>query len=260
MGGMKTKIKLLLQQQEIYIYRRPPRGANLAFDLRKYCPQQSFNILFDIGANVGQTTAEFLGYFPKARVWSFEPSGELYRELGRRFARDHRVVCENIALGSAEGEARLNHTSVKTMFHLANPATEPPPDLLTGEFESVKITTLDSYCQNADIAFIDFLKIDTEGHDLEVLRGAQRMLSEGKVAFVQCECGMNPENKFHRSFEETKVILERFGYRAFGFYEQIDEMFKQMPNLRRANVVFISPAASRREGPDTVLAGADSTP
>jgi FkbM family methyltransferase len=256
MGRMKTKIKSFLQQQEIYIYRRPPRGANLAFDLRKYCPQQSFNILFDIGANVGQTTAEFREWFPKARIWSFEPSGELNRELVRRFAGDPRVVCENVALGSVDGEARLNHTSVRTMFHLASAATEPPPDLLTGEFESVKVTTLDSYCQTAGIASIDFLKIDTEGHDLEVLRGSRRMLSEGRAAFVQCECGMNPENRFHCSFEETKALLERYGYRAFGFYEQIDEMFTQMPNLRRANVVFISPAASRSVGPDTVLARA----
>jgi hypothetical protein len=55
--------------------------------------------------------------------------------------------------------------------------------------ERIALTTLDSYCAFEGIQKIDFLKIDAEGHDLEVLKGASTMLAEGRITYVQFEFG-----------------------------------------------------------------------
>ena len=64
------------------------------------------------------------------------------------------------------------------------------------------------------------LTIDTEGHDLEVLRRAQPLLRRGAIDIAQAEVSMNPENTLHVSFSAVREFLEQFEYRLFGLYEQ----------------------------------------
>jgi len=61
-----------------------------------------------------------------------------------------------------------------------------------------KSTTLDEFCETNKIDFIDLLKIDTEGHEWDVLLGARRMLSERRIQFIQFE------------FNEMNVIARVF--------------------------------------------------
>ena len=88
---------------------------------------------------------------------------------------------------------------------------------------------------------IGLLKVDSEGHDLQVLIGFRKMLAATRIDLVEAEVGMNPENKRHVSFEAVKAYLERFGYRLFLIYEQTyDVPFSGRAVLRRCNVVFVS--------------------
>ena len=88
---------------------------------------------------------------------------------------------------------------------------------------------------------IGLLKIDAEGHDLEVLYGFERMLKEMRVDLVEAEVGMNPENRRHVPFEAVKRYLEHRGYRLFLIYKQRRETpFGRGAMLRRCNVVFAS--------------------
>lgn len=56
-----------------------------------------------------------------------------------------------------------------------------------GEGHTVQMTTLGSYCHHHTIGRIDYLKIDTEGHDLHVLRGAAELIAEARVSIAQFE-------------------------------------------------------------------------
>jgi hypothetical protein len=89
---------------------------------------------------------------------------------------------------------------------------------------------------------IGFLKIDAEGHDLEVLRGFAAMLKASRVDLVEAEVGMNPENRMHASFGSVQKFLERLGYRLFLLYDfRRDAPFSGRVVLRRCNAVFASP-------------------
>ncbi len=67
------------------------------------------------------------------------------------------------------------------------------------------------------------MKIDTEGYDLEVLRGAESLLTHQRVDLVQVEAGMNRDNHRHVTFILLTEYLERFNYRLFGIYNQSGE-------------------------------------
>jgi hypothetical protein len=90
------------------------------------------------------------------------------------------------------------------------------------------------------------MKIDTEGYDLHVLRGARGMLADQKIDLVQVEAGISPENVRHVRLEAMKSYLEERDYFLFGFYDQVPEWPTGRPHLRRANAVFISRRASAR--------------
>ena len=133
------------------------------------------------------------------------------------------------------------------MFFLLGQSKESPinKDVPT---ESVDIVTLDEFCRTKRIDHINYLKIDTEGGDLEVLKGAVGMLTEQRIDLVQVEAGMNPTNSRHVSLESLKAFMESHMYFLFGVYEQENEWLTREPHLRRTNPVFISQQMIGRHG------------
>jgi hypothetical protein len=116
---------------------------------------------------------------------------------------------------------------------------------------TVPIRRGEAFCIEQKIDAIDYLKIDTEGHDRAVLTGFDAMLKRHAVAMVEVEAGLHPENRRHVPFEEFKAHLEPLGYRLFDIREIASERSGR-PNLRRCNMVFASTSlleANPRGGP-----------
>jgi hypothetical protein len=108
-----------------------------------------------------------------------------------------------------------------------------------GDNELTKITTITEFCKEHSIEKINYLKIDTEGHDLEVISGAENLLKEKKIDIIEVEAGMNPMNDWHVSYQSIQEKLALYEYYPFGFYEQVHEWPTNQKILRRANVAFI---------------------
>ena len=101
---------------------------------------------------------------------------------GHRCAEiDH--LHERVALSDASGELKIHvpHEAAGTSTLLPDSATHYPRVL------DVQVTTLDLYCAQHNIAHIHFMKIDTEGNDLRVLRGAKEMLRAERIDVAQFE-------------------------------------------------------------------------
>lgn len=212
------------------------KGRGLLDDVRVFLPGFATRVILDVGANVGQSAAEFAAAFPQAEIHCFEPVAGTFAELSARFEGQELVHCSCCALGAERGEATIAVHRGSTLSALM---TGPVPDGVPTE--QVEISTVDAVCAERGIAHVDILKVDTEGHDLDVLFGAQGMLERKTVALVTVEAGMNPENGLHVPFETLKAHLESVGYRLFGIYEQKEEWPTLEPHLRRTNPAFISP-------------------
>jgi FkbM family methyltransferase len=220
------------------IYRRGPRGLNLYTDLASI-PAPPLRTVFDVGAHRGESAVEFSRVWKGATLYCFEPAEKSFEELRARFSTSPRVYCYQLALGDREYEGTLFVRSGSVNNSLRRYEGNSDRETLVGE-ERVAVQTLDKFCADLDIQHIDFLKIDTEGADMEVVAGAEKLLARGAVGVVQVEVGLDPDNAKHVSFESCKRKFEEFGYRLFGIYEQVREFPSHRWHLRRCNAVFIS--------------------
>lgn len=144
----------------------------------------------DVGANVGDFVSDILLTFPEASVLAFEPHPLSAQRLVEHYGGDPRVTIKQVGLGSEpttlvlydRGDMRgSSHASLYRSVITDMHGQE------TSEVEVV-ISTLDAEMGTFE-ARIDLLKIDTEGHDLEVLRGARNLLASSKIGVVQFEFG-----------------------------------------------------------------------
>ncbi len=140
----------------------------------------------DVGANVGEWSEMFLRYAPPAvRGILFEPGVAAANELRRRIDRPGvEIVPAAVSDREAERGFFFEEPDAGTLSSLNRSAAPRTAVRL-----SVRITTLDAAMHSAGIPRIDFLKIDTEGHDLHVLRGAAGLLQANAIDTIQFEYG-----------------------------------------------------------------------
>ena len=215
---------------------RLARGVNVFHDIEYTLPAYKMDVIFDVGANVGQTARNFLRLFPLALLFCFEPASASFEEL-EKHTRRSGAKCFHLALSSESGTATLLSSGTDTMNRLLDSRDAAAANAHT---ETVGVTTLAEFCGSHDVKHISYLKIDTEGRDLDVLKGGERLLTEQAVDFIEIETGINPENHYHVPFETVKSFLEPRGYSLFGLYEQCEEWPTQAVHLRRVNSVYIS--------------------
>jgi FkbM family methyltransferase len=171
------------------------------------------DVALDVGANDGQTARELLARFPDVRVFSFEPHPGALSELRSVAAREPRLEAVGAAVSAENGNIPLVLTDFSQW---ATVARKPR----SGE-ETVTVPTvrLDDFCAERMIEHVSLLKVDTEGHELAVLQGAERLLSERRISavVVECEFETNPSEP-HGDFFQIHPLLSNHGYRFISTY------------------------------------------
>ena len=195
-------------------------------------------VIFDVGANRGDYVQLALAQFADQPViiHTFEPSAAAFAELSRRSAGRNEVVLNNTALGSEAGE-RILYCDVagSELGSLYQRLIEHHDIHLTSR-ELVRVQTLDAYCAAHGIERIHLLKLDVEGHELEVFRGAARMFEQKRIAMVSFEFGgCNVDARtfmrdFFQLFTAYKMQLARVT--AFGAFRPISKYDEALEQFR----------------------------
>ena len=229
----KTRPKLRARLEKIFgrqLIHLSDHGHQDCLDiLRSGC---NVSVIFDIGANIGQSAIKFCVAFPTARILCFEPVKDTYSYLKRNTASLEKVSCHSIAFGSREETATFYLTEKSLNCSLLRPK-------ITIGTEIIQVQTVDGFADKYDIRAIDVLKIDTEGYDLEVLKGANTMLTKNSVGFIIAEVGFHPEDNRHVLFDAVRSLLSPHGFSLFGIYDQQLEWSGQQ-RLRYANACFVN--------------------
>jgi len=140
-------------------------------------------VLLDVGSNKGDWTAQALGLAQTSKeihVHAFEPSLATRSTLSARFVGNGAVTVQPYALSNVVGEATFYCGEFGAGTNSLSPASG-------SKAEIVKVTTLDDFLQQLGDGPVSMVKIDTEGFDLNVLRGAEKMLGDGRIEIVQFE-------------------------------------------------------------------------
>ncbi len=191
--------------------------------------------MFDIGANKGAYTRELLKQVGNSidRIYCFEPSKELVQSFLSFI--DARVVVVNSALGSTKGtfplyasdsDSGLGSLTKRRLDHFGIEMTKK---------QEVEVITLDEFAATNEVDHIDFLKLDVEGHELDVLAGAERLLSDRKIGCIQFEfggCNIDTRTFFQ---DYWYLLVEGHGFHMYRIsplgaihvnkYREMDELF-----------------------------------
>jgi FkbM family methyltransferase len=224
----KTLQRFLQSKLHLAIDSTRPHGRDDCIDIGR--SGSSIRVIFDVGAHDGSSSLKFHDAFPSATIHAFEPVRHVFERLTGNVGHIPLVHCHALAMGATPGEATVYLTDHETMSSLIK------PEYVRGE-EKVRVGTVDEFATNQSIETIDLLKVDAEGYDLEVLRGASRLFGRGAVHFVLAEVGFTRGDRRHVLFDEVRDYLAPFGFHVYGFYDQQREWSGEN-RLRYANACF----------------------
>jgi len=170
---------------------------------------------FDIGAHEGETLEYFLKIENIKKIHSFEPQILIYNKLFNKYNSNNKIVLNNLALSNniKDKVFFINALSSTSSFSLLdnNSLWLKVKNIILNEKNlikdsiSLKTSTIDDYVNKINIDTIDLLKIDTEGHELEVLMGAQKTIKEKKIKYLLIELHLS---KMYKNY--SKIEIEMF--------------------------------------------------
>jgi FkbM family methyltransferase len=220
---MKKFIRSLLRLKGYEITQLNRFGRYPLADIRRIFAERQPRVIFDVGANEGQTAIEFATVFPDAKIHAFEPFHGAFEQLRKVALKHPHIQPVESALGDTIGNRTLclNAASVtNSLLPNAPEACKFQPDGMADArgAATISISTVDEYCRASQVPLIDILKIDTQGYELTVLRGAEQVIAGNQVAMIFAEVLFAPLYVGQAFFHEVYDHLWRRGFRLVTLY------------------------------------------
>jgi len=184
-------------------------------------------IIFDVGANKGQSIIRFNKIFKEPQIHAFEPIPICYKFLLNNFNTKNNTL-NNFALGSEKTKKmfnvyakkgnssffELNKKSKWFKKHLSSSGLNA--NQITEERIEVNIETLDNYLEKNKIKKIDLIKIDTQGFEEEVLKGSIKSIEKNSIEFIEIEMMFENLYEKYTNFIDIERYLIKNNYRLIG--------------------------------------------
>lgn len=206
-GESRNKLRILIRNfyndLENFNYEFETNGEKRVLQILK-----DFNIqmVFDVGANIGNWSEIALTILDKPEIHCFEIAPETYNILNKKLGNYDNIILNNVGLSNEKKEVDIyypGNASGLTSLH--------PVIWQTTEKVKSYVTTGTEYSNNQEIDKIDLLKIDTENHDFYVLEGFERLLEKGQIRFIQFEYGRgNIITK--KLLKDFYIFLEKYNF------------------------------------------------
>jgi FkbM family methyltransferase len=197
-------------------------GFNFSEDIRKLVVDEA-PICFDIGANKGQTINLFKKAFKSPVIHSFEPSKDSFEALK---SNDYgsQVSLYNFAMGSQNIDQEFINYEDPLLSSFLPLDQNLKNDFRTTKVkntELVSVKTIDWFVSQNGISKIDMLKIDTQGYDFEVLKGATKTLESGSINHIFVELNFIKMYKNQGSAYLIAEFLAEHNMHLVDYYEKV---------------------------------------
>jgi FkbM family methyltransferase len=184
------------------------------------------DLVIDVGANAGQYASALRAAGYKGRIASFEPLGEPYRELAAAAADDPGWDAWHLALGASGREVCVNvseDTRNSSVLAVGERHLRAVPDSRAVGSERAAVDRLDVLWPGiADVARRPHLKIDTQGYELEVLRGAVGVLDA--MVLVEAELSLVSTYDAGPLFQDVVALLAEHRFAPIAFEGVLDDV------------------------------------
>jgi FkbM family methyltransferase len=223
---------------------------------RRLLTDEQVQVIFDVGANRGQTTRRYRQLFPNATIYCFEPF-----EAGLAVIREAYKDCPlvkpfQLGISDTVGTKPFYCTSESVMNSLLplSPQARLVASTTPSNVMEIETSTLDAFCQRNRIKAIDILKMDIQGGELLALQGAAQLLKKEMVRILFTEVNFREIYQTQAYFHDVSSHLNLYGYSLYGLYQIA---YSPAGPIGWADAIFVSPQvletiASSRAGPSQV--------
>jgi len=184
--------------------------------------EAGIHTVLDIGAHQGEFSSAIRELLPKAQIYAFEPLPDCGVELARRLGNNRLFQVFPVAIGSSRGQVTLWRSS-----YAKSSSVLPMAELHKNSFPwsakttplQVEMRPLDEYMEQLKLAEKVLLKIDVQGYEAEVLRGAKELLK--RATYVLLEVSFRSLYEGQGTFAEIHGLLQSAGFSYSGNLEQL---------------------------------------
>tara|TARA_B100000029_G_C17329819_1_gene871281 strand:+ start:54 stop:836 length:783 start_codon:yes stop_codon:yes gene_type:complete len=184
-------------------------------------------IIFDVGANKGQSIIRYNKIFKKPTIHAFEPLKDEIDILKKDYGDDESIIINNLAVGDKEQELEFKLYARRKASSFLNvrddskwldekiKQTKTNKEKFTERF-TTKVITLDNYAKSNNIEKIDILKIDTQGYEDKVLKGAEGLIKRNEIKIIELEIVFSEIYEKNLQIYDVEKILIPNNYKLFG--------------------------------------------
>jgi FkbM family methyltransferase len=147
-----------------------------------------WRVALDLGANQGDWALTVAAHNDGCRVHCFEPSPSTAEQCRRNTRRHEAITVHNVGAGDRDGTLAFHDYGAGSVLS-SFVAREGSVGMKAERVVEVPVVTLDRWLDAQGVDRVDFLKIDTEGFEMPILRGARGSLGSGRIGCVQFEYG-----------------------------------------------------------------------
>ena len=205
------------------IHARYKWGLDLFDDLDKLIDPQDARVVFDVGANVGNTAKLYLEHFPRATVHAFEPVKSTFTQLQEALRDEPRVRLHHLAASDSNGIATIRKFE-NSQSSTLNPGLSDNLRATAAGEEQIETSRIDVMIPKLGIERIDFMKIDVEGFEKNVLLGCGDYLRPDFIRFIFFECYRIGDSvsfpSTHTQLADVNRLLDSKGYRFITLYTE----------------------------------------
>jgi len=218
----------------------------------KYLSIPADAVIIDVGANIGSMTFRFAAMAPKGRVYAFEPTDYAYTKLLKNISLNPQIAARITPVQRfLADQNRLEH-EMKAYASWKVDGNAPNSHPLHGgtrmQANSIPAVTLDQFCLENGIQRVDLIKIDTDGHEYKVLKGARKTIKR-YLPYVVFEIGGYVLNEQQLEFKQFHDYFENFKYQLVnaksGATITVHNFFSQIPLRATTDIIAIPPKSFR---------------
>lgn len=215
---MKTLIKAFFEKLGYTIGKIEKRdGTSSQHIVKKLFSAESDITVFDVGAHTGQSATYYKSTYENSNIYSFEPFPNSFELLKTLNLTNFKPF--NLGLSDTKGlESFCSNKGSPTnsLLSLSQSAKETWGGIEglseVGKFDC-EFTTLDDFCDENKVEFIDFLKIDVQGAEFKVLKGAHRALNGKRIGVIQLEVILGDTYTGQKTPGYYMGLLEGYDYK-----------------------------------------------
>jgi FkbM family methyltransferase len=182
----------------------------------KYYSLSPDAIVLDVGANIGVTALNYAKVVSQGKVFAFEPTHYAYAKFKQNIALNpglsERIVVKQAFVSHAP--AARNELSAYSSWKVDRKHYEgrhPVHGGIIQNTESVPAISIDEFCAGNDISRVDLIKIDTDGHEFDILIGATNTIRQFRPVII-FEAGLYIMREQHVDFQDYLTYFDSLDY------------------------------------------------